>query len=151
MFKYYLDLIYLKAVKLYDALLHQAIYHYHDPMLGGFTGRQEIFGWQAVQQEIAVCTLKVGNILGDRQHGRKYLKVNRQAEIFVWQAAKRNSYQLNGKQIVGVNGLNIIGTSKSMLAADPDFAMGNIFTLGMDCFGNFLYKTIFFIIYCRIF
>jgi len=54
-----------EAVKMYDALLHQAIYHYNDAQLGGFSG-----------------------------------------------------------------------TSEHMKSADPDFAMGQIFTLGMDCFAT---------------
>jgi len=54
-----------EAAKMFDAILHQAIYHYHDAQLGGFSG-----------------------------------------------------------------------TSKKMMAADPDFAMGQIFSLGMDCFAT---------------
>jgi len=54
-----------EAVKMYDALLHQAIYHYNDPQLGGFPG-----------------------------------------------------------------------TTKKMMEADPDFAMGQIFGLGLDCFAT---------------
>jgi len=54
-----------EAVKMYDALLHQAIYHYNEAQLGGFPG-----------------------------------------------------------------------TTKNMMNADPDFAMGQIFSLGMDCFAT---------------
>jgi len=54
-----------EAVKMYDALLHQAIYHYNDSQLGGFSG-----------------------------------------------------------------------TSEKMSTADPDFAIGQIFSLGMDCFAT---------------
>ena len=35
-----------EAVKMYDALLHQAIYHYNDGQLGGFSGRPICFGMQ---------------------------------------------------------------------------------------------------------
>jgi len=54
-----------EAVKMYDALLHQAIYHYNDGQLGGFSG-----------------------------------------------------------------------TTAKMTEADPDFAMGKIFGLGLDCFAT---------------
>jgi len=53
------------AVKMYDALLHQMIYHFEDPLLGGSEG-----------------------------------------------------------------------TTKKMFQADPDFAMGNIMTLGLQCLGT---------------
>jgi hypothetical protein len=32
----------VQAVKLYDAMLHQAIYHYDDSCLGGFSGENVV-------------------------------------------------------------------------------------------------------------
>ena len=68
------------AVKMYDALLHQMIYHFEDPQLGGSEG-----------------TTKVGPFSSVNSH---------------------------------------FSTFQKMFEADPDFAMGHIMTLGLQCLGT---------------